>query len=328
MTYNYPKTITKLEGNTLDVDLGNKTTLTILSESNPPILFCFMRQSTKVDGTNIGVVKTSAAVVKYISTSESNADENPPFTCSYVKRKWVYFGIDNTLVLYDGMFMYAEIKVCEDQIFATCISSNKYSSLCQMARKQNKEKPSVPVVIPSVIPDLKSDLGLLEILNDTASSDFTIVCNDNETIPVHSLILSKFWPFFKNMLTNDCIEKTEKTLKLEFPSTWVKQLINHLYKQPLDLTLDTATGLLVISHMYLLPGLGEEVSKQIEALVTTETALEDLLQGWERANQAENDSQKMFFAKKIAKHGSLDDAMKDWDEVKLLSLYLDTVKLV
>lgn len=109
------------------------------------------------------------------------------------------------------------------------------------------------------------------------ASDFTFTSDDNDSIPVHAAVLSSFWSFFANMQSNECVEKMDRRLHLEFPSAWVQQLVSHVYKQKLKMSFDEATGVLILSHMYMLPGLGAEATSSLQGLVSHKTTLAELI---------------------------------------------------
>lgn len=167
-------------------------------------------------------------------------------------------------------------------------------------------------------------------MSNTSASDFTITCKDDASIQVHSAVLSSFWPFFAKMMSNECAEKVDKRLHLEFPSAWVQQLVSFVYKQKLKMTFDEATGVLILSHMYLLPELGAEACKQIRDLVDEKAVLEDLFLGWERSREACNDELKLFFAKHIAKRDRTEqkEAFKRLKDEKLMELMFDIADLI
>lgn len=107
-------------------------------------------------------------------------------------------------------------------------------------------------------------------------------------------------------------------------------MVSHIYQQPVELTFDEATGVLVVAEMYLLPDLAIEASQQIESLVSDETAMEDLVMGWTQSREANNDGMRLFFAQKISKLSpvSHSELFKGWEETKLLELFFDTAQVV
>lgn len=162
---------------------------------------------------------------------------------------------------------------------------------------------------------------------NTEASDFAIICQDSISIPIHTAILCTFWPFFKNMMSNDCIEKTDRQLRLDFPSCWVNQMILHIYGEESKMTFGEATGVLIVSEMYRLPELTTEASRQLGDLVRdVEPSLAYLLTGWERSRKASNEVWRERFAKMIATRDVNErrEAWESWDKSKLEELYFDT----
>ncbi|KAG5368644.1 hypothetical protein CJU90_0860 [Yarrowia sp. C11] len=160
---------------------------------------------------------------------------------------------------------------------------------------------------------------------NTSVSDFSITCRDAVSFPVHTAVLCTFWPFFDKMWSNDCAEKTKRTLHLDCPSSWVRPLVAFVYKQKLSMTLEEATGVLILSQMYLLPDLGTVASQQIRSMVDIKTSLDDLCTGWERSMEASNDQLRLFFAGFFPKKHLRDykHLFKDWDQEKVLELLVD-----
>ncbi|KAG5373176.1 hypothetical protein CJU90_0854 [Yarrowia sp. C11] len=127
------------------------------------------------------------------------------------------------------------------------------------------------------------------------------------------------------MWSNDCAEKTSRTLHLDFPSSWVRPLVAFVYKQKLSMTLEEATGVIILAKMYLLPELEAVASQQIRSMVDAKTCLEDLCTGWERSAEACDDKLRLFFASFIPKKKLRENKhlFKDWDQSKTLELLID-----
>lgn len=85
------------------------------------------------------------------------------------------------------------------------------------------EKTGKTLYIPKI--PFKASYDVSKILSEAEKSDFNIVV-EHTTIPVHSLVLETYWPYFKSVMENDCSESNEKTLKLDYPLVWVKLLIS------------------------------------------------------------------------------------------------------
>lgn len=250
--------------------------------------------------------------------------KSPEFPTSYRYVDWEYFGMDNCLVVKSShsVAVFNTPKEGEKLSSAlTNIDRDSYDALKRQAERQWELESQVVS---------QSGLSLGVIQANTQVSDFTITCKDNASIQVHTAVLSSFWPFFANMMSNDCVEKADKTLHLDFPSAWVQSMVSFVYKQKLKMTFDVATGVLILSNMYLLPELGIEASKQIRGIVSEKTTLEDLFLGWERSREACNDEMKQFFTRNIAKRDRTEqeEMLKRLEEEKLIELHLDTVVLI
>ncbi|KAG5368507.1 hypothetical protein CJU90_0712 [Yarrowia sp. C11] len=212
------------------------------------------------------------------------------------------------------MFIFSDLNVNQSPFSVPKnIDHQEYLSLKQAAEKQLEGKNQVS----------RELLGA--IMQNTSVSDFSITCKDAVSIPVHTAVLFTFWPFFEKMWSNDCVEKTNRTLHLDFPSSWVKPLVAFVYKQKLSMTWEEATGVLTLANMYLLPGLEDVASQQIKSMVDTPISLEDLFTGWERSVEACNDELRLFFGGVFPQMHLRDDTdlFKDWEQKKVLALLLD-----
>lgn len=171
--------------------------------------------------------------------------------------------------------------------------------------------------------------GLKTVLDNKEASDFAIVCKDGERIQVHISILSSYWPFFKKMMGNDCKERSDKTLKLDFSPDIVKLMVAFIYKQQFPLTLNQAVALLQLSDMYMLPDMGELSTNTIRQKIKTEKSLEVLIDGWESCREANNSELQQLFAKRIAACKPRDNGelFKSMDQEKLMELFFDAVEL-
>lgn len=181
----------------------------------------------------------------------------------------------------------------------------------------------------SQVPEFVPCQELKTVLDNTVASDFTIVCKDDEKIQVHSSIISSFWPFFNKMMSNDCKERTDRSLILDFEVDLVKLMISFIYKQHLSLTLVQAIALLQLSDMYLLPDMGTLASSTIREKIKTETNLEVFVDGWEICRETNNSELQQLFAKRIA-HCKLRDnseIFEGMDQEKLVELFFDAVQL-
>lgn len=310
MSYTYPKGIQHTEGEFIELDVGQNSLLTVMTDYTS--MFFYLKQTVKKAG------------VDTLQIRSATFPKNGSVPSQYHALKWEYFGQEDSLIVNNGnIIVIFKVAAPKDPLSKGIQQMNEVSYQMLKGEVQKQQ-----LVSETKYGHFKS--AFEEIQLNTDVTDFKITCKDGTSVNVHTAVLSTFWPFFKGLMSNECIEKTEKTLHLNFSSDWVKLMVSHIYKQPLTLTFDEATGMVLLSNMYLLPELGEIASEQIHSLVTEETTLEDLLIGWERSREASNEELKKFFAKKIAKKNPMEstEMFKGWEEVKLLELYFDTVKVV
>ena len=181
----------------------------------------------------------------------------------------------------------------------------------------------------------KAARDLCDVRRDMmADADFHIECSDNEKIPVHSLIMKTYWPFFKSMMENDCAESSEKVLKLDYPSDWIEVLVSFVYGQSFQMTFEQAAGLLVLGEMYQLPALAEMAADEIMSSPKGSLKLEEALLGWRQAHEAQNIKVKTFLATEIASRQS-QKGLSDEDKglfaqlsaEEAVGLYFDTLSI-
>lgn len=133
-----------------------------------------------------------------------------------------------------------------------------------------------------------------------SKADFHIECNDNVRIPVHSLIMQTYWPWFDTMMQSDFAEVQKKVLKLDYPSDWIEVVVSYVYGQTVEMTFEQATGLVVVAEMYQLPELAKMASDEIMKAPRDAIALDEAVLGWKRAHEARNEPVKAFLARNIA----------------------------
>lgn len=144
----------------------------------------------------------------------------------------------------------------------------------------------------------------LRKLRECSDTDFSICCED-VSIPVHSLVMKTFWPYFKSMSESDCSETAEKTLKLDSPASWVQKLVSYLYGEELELDFDEMTGLMKLGALYQLPELAEMTAKEILSVPKYSLGLEEVIAGWKRASEVGQQEVKKHLAMIIVgKHKS------------------------
>lgn len=176
--------------------------------------------------------------------------------------------------------------------------------------------------------------NLSAVRNMSDDADFHIECLDNVRIPVHSLILKTYWPFFKTMMQNDCAESNDKVLKLDYPADWIEVLVSFIYSQDVQMSFEQATGLLVVAEMYQLSELTDMATDEILGCAKDSITLEAALTGWVRAFQAQNEKATAFLAGQVAskqsQFGQSDGekaAFSDLSAEEALGLYFDTLKI-
>ncbi|KAG5363274.1 hypothetical protein CJU89_2443 [Yarrowia sp. B02] len=137
--------------------------------------------------------------------------------------------------------------------------------------------------------------------------DFTLVCNDDKEIKVHSQVLASQWPFFDRMLSSNMAEQESKTLKFPHDLEVVEAMVDHLYeKQEWSFSFEVAAGLLVAAQMYDSPELLIEAMMQIK---NAELTCDNALLAWKMANKAHNSAVKSHCAKFLHSNiGGLDVA--------------------
>lgn len=143
---------------------------------------------------------------------------------------------------------------------------------------------------PFVSP-LKAYHDVSKLRAQTAYYDFSIVCGDDHKIPVHSLVLKTYWPYFDSMMENDCQESSEKVLKLDYPKEWVEKLVSYVYGEVLDLTFDELTGLAYLGELYQLPEMVDMLAKEIMD-IGPDMSLEEVILAWKRTFPVKNQSLK------------------------------------
>ena len=112
------------------------------------------------------------------------------------------------------------------------------------------------------------------ILEDSSSSDLTLVCQDGE-VKVHRLIMSGRSPVFNSLLKSDMQEKTSGAVKIEdFKIDVVRAMVNYIYTARIEDTFDDIVNLMKIGHKYLINTLVEDCSKMLIKSITVSNVLE------------------------------------------------------
>lgn len=210
---------------------------------------------------------------------------------------WIYF-LDNTKSLiyvdvskgdHHDYFVYNNLEYTleeldntsyNDALFTCTGTGKKAPSTTPIAHKPNKLKSA-------------QDLSVLRLLS--SECDFAIMCKD-VSIPVHSLVLKAYWPYFKTMMDTECVERKDMNLKLELPEEWVRKLVSYLYGEPFETSFDEITGLMTVGELYQLPELVEMATKEI-LTYGQQLDLKQLAVGWKRASESNNSTVKQHLFK-------------------------------
>jgi len=112
------------------------------------------------------------------------------------------------------------------------------------------------------------------ILNDSSSSDLTLICPDGE-IQVHRLILSGRSPVFNSLLKSDMLEKTSGVVKIEeFNIDVVRAMVLYIYTAKIEDTFDDIVTLMKIGNKYLIQTLVDDCGKKLIKLISVSNVLE------------------------------------------------------
>lgn len=125
----------------------------------------------------------------------------------------------------------------------------------------------------SLLSDIRS------LLFNEQSSD-VIVKVDEESFPVHKLILSSRSPVFKAMLNSNMLEsRTHEIIIVDFSADIVKEFLSFLYTDQcnIDLLDQIAEDLMRIANKYEVPFLQSFCEKHIASKMTASTCFEKLL---------------------------------------------------
>lgn len=187
---------------------------------------------------------------------------------------------------------------------------------------------------PIKAPPKRASHNLSEIRKMTDDADFHIECLDNVRIPVHSLVLKTYWPFFRTMMQNNCAESNEKVLELDYPADWIEAMVSFIYGQDVEMSFEQATGLIEVAEKYQLLELANMATEEIVGSPKDSITLEAALTGWKRAFKAQNDIVMTFLAGQIAtkqsQFGQSDKEKAAFSQLsteEALGLYFDTLKI-
>lgn len=170
------------------------------------------------------------------------------------------------------------------------------------------------------------DKGLEVVLRGKAR-DFTITSEDGGRFPVHSFLFGSLWHFFEAATSVEMLEKESKTLHLPFPKLWIQTLVQFFYGKDLELTLDTAIGLLEVSTTYDIPELKRMICDFIPDNCE-DLDLEGAVLGWKNAHVAGCSDLQDVFATFLKPHLSEVehlDASKGMTDPQLLELLFQAI---
>lgn len=153
--------------------------------------------------------------------------------------------------------------------------------------------------------------------------DFTLVCNDDKEIKVHSQVLASQWPFFDKMLESNMAEKSSHTLKLPHSKRLVEAIVSHLYDEQMSMSFEVAAGLLVTAQMYDLPKL---LITAMQVIKNTALTYDKALLAWKKANEADNKAVKKHCARYL--HSNIGGLGEDDSEAEKMLAEFDRAEMI
>lgn len=206
------------------------------------------------------------------------------------------------------------------------VDSSKFDALKFMSEEIKKR--TAPAEAAAYQPVNMLERALNACLNDK-SRDFTITSNDSGSFPVHSVLLSKLWPFFETATSINMKEKDTQTLHLPYSKTSVKTLVDFFYGvDPHNMSYNTSIALLSMSSVYDIPELRQTVSSYILAhppAMDFSTALK----AWKTAHEADYTDLQPMFASFLKEHAAKiqdSEEASGLSESELLELLCQIVK--
>lgn len=300
-----------------NIDYGTYVTLTLIDGT-----------TLKCENSNLTLNTTVALTFPPtpVTPSAPAATRNNGFTFgtgTQVTREplWKYYVVQGTLYVHLSLssgsrFVMITPSLSEGKLIA---SATYLKHLYELVNKKTPKRASH---------------ALSAVRNMSDDADFHIECLDQVRIPVHSLILKTYWPFFKTMMHNDCAESNDKVLKLDYPADWIEVLVSFIYGQDVQMTFEQATGLLGVAEMYQLSELADMATDEIVGSPKDSITLEAAITGWKRAFQAHNEKVTAFLARQVASKQSQfgqsekeKAAFSDLSAEEALGLYFDTLKI-
>ena len=216
-----------------------------------------------------------------------------------------------------------------ERVMATICAKDETWDHHQMIDFNEGEFPFVfDDIMHQMLPSLTRKTGLSK-LRASGDFDFTIVCNDGN-IPVHSLILSSQWRFFKAMKESRMEESQTKELTLDFPVKWIEALVAYLYEEMPPLEFEVAVGLLDVAQMYDLPQLLYEAMDRIKREYMD---MDKAMMAFKQACITKNEAVRKYCAGKIKEFmvepetPVSDDLLESYSQTQLVQLFRDLNKL-
>lgn len=134
-----------------------------------------------------------------------------------------------------------------------------------------------------------SSLGIASPYNESHSIDrsdlplFTV----SEPIKVHMMVLFARWPHFSRIMSSQMNEYHSRKLYIPEPITWVRKLIEFMYRDSIDgCTIEESAGLLILANLYELPRLRTLCIESISKLGITDSTAVII---WQRAVEADEE---------------------------------------
>lgn len=198
-----------------------------------------------------------------------------------------------------GLFVIASdvfFVLYEDEPPCTIKTKSNWSNIEVIPSEHKDFFPTINTSIASSLPRLNHTSNLSRV-RQKGNQDFTIICDDNKEIKVHSLILSAQWEFFENMLESKMSEATTSTLRLRYPVEWIEALVSHFYDERKSMDFETATGVVIVAQIYDVPELLVQAMRRIKE---EDMDIHQALLGWKRAHLVENKAVRDYCAKRIS----------------------------
>ncbi|CAO3696559.1 unnamed protein product [Rhizopus stolonifer] len=123
----------------------------------------------------------------------------------------------------------------------------------------------------STCSSLAQEMGL-RLLNEPAVSDFNIITQDHQTIPVNSAVLCQRWPYFSQLIK----DHTSTHALFPYPQSVVSALLQFIYTDHLltaqQYQPQILSQLLILSDMYHLPRLAQLATHALHQMLNMSTA--------------------------------------------------------